>query len=182
MKYFSEIDWRYSGTRGIFRALSHGLKEVAQLLEEADEESFDYYFDQAENMFGIAFVMAQTYITGTISDVNEIANEETKVNKDELLKEYQDNVDGLEITKVELCDAIANYFKHHDEWENWSPTARNRKTISILNTVGINRTDAYPCDKAANLMWPNNAEDLEPLLELLTEWREVVISNYVSKS
>jgi len=35
MKYFSEIDWRISPTRGIFRALSSGLKEVKQLLSKA---------------------------------------------------------------------------------------------------------------------------------------------------
>jgi hypothetical protein len=39
-----------------------------------------------------------------------------------------------------------------------------------------------PCDKAASLLWSNSDEDLEPLLELLTKWREAVINHYVSQS
>jgi len=183
MKYFSEIDWRISPTRGIFRALSSGLKEVKQLLADAQEDyQINYCFEQTENILGIAFVTAQTYITGTLSDVNDIANNGKKVNKDQLLKGYSDKLENSDMTKIELCDAIANYFKHHDEWANWSPTERNRKTISVLIAAGIKETDEYPCDKAASLLWSNNDEDLEPLLDLLTKWREATIRHYVSQS
>jgi hypothetical protein len=178
---FSEIDWRLSSTRGIFQALSYSLKEVAQLLKDAQEDyQINYCFDQTENLLGIAFVRGQTYITGTVSDVNEIVG--TKTNKNQLLKRFSDRLENSEVTKIELCDAIANYFKHHDEWESWSPTERNRKTISILVATGIKETDEYPCDKAASLLWSNSDEDLEPLLELLTKWREAVINHYVSQS
>ena len=131
---------------------------------------------------GIAFVMAQTYITGTLSDVNEIVSSKTKVSKDELMKDFSEYLESSDITKIELCDATANYFKHHDEWKNWSPTERNRKTISILTATGIKEIDEYPCDKAASLIWSNSDEDLQPLLELLTKWREAAIRHYVSQS
>lgn len=182
MKYLAEFDWRLSATRGVLQALSLGVKEVSQLLADAQEDyQINYCFEQTENILGIAFVMAQTYITGTLADINEIVNGRTKINKEQMLKTCSDNLEGSEITKIELCDAMANYFKHHDEWKSWSPTERNRKTISILFAAGIKETDEYPCDKAASLLWSNSNEDLEPLLELLTKWREAIIRNYVAQ-
>ena len=81
------------------------------------------------------------------------------------------------MTRIELCDAIANYFKHHDEWHSWSATGRHQKTVSILRAVAIEEEDDFPCRKAADILWSNNdGSDLEPLLSLISSWREAVIA------
>jgi hypothetical protein len=80
---------------------------------------------------------------------------------------------------VELCDAIANYFKHHDEWRSSSATGCNQKTASVLRAAGIQENDEFPCRKTADLLWSNNdGSDLEPLLSLISNWREAVIAAY----
>jgi hypothetical protein len=176
-----EIDWRYSSIQRIFESLSQGLKSVEYDLDEA-EQSSELYFDadmaleHADGLFGIAFVAAQTYITGVVSDANKVAKLGIQLKKNQLLKDYSDFLGGLTITKLEFCDAMANYFKHHDEWAHWSSgTGQNQKTIAILRTAGIREDDSYPCVSAANILLSEDNWDLAPLLLMLSSWREVVI-------
>jgi hypothetical protein len=175
-----EIDWRFSSTKRIFQALSDGLKGVERALDEAKESyQVDDALQHTESLLGIAFVMAQTYIAGTVSDVNRLAGAGGKVKKEQLLKGYGDRLAGSASTKMELCDAIANYFKHHDEWGDSSATGRNQKTVSILLAAGIQENDEFPCRKTADLLWSNNDKpDLEPLLSLISNWRKAVIAGY----
>jgi len=173
-----EIDWRLSSTKRILQALSDGLKDVGRDFDEARE---DYQIDDAlehtENLLGIAFVMAQTYIAGTVSDVNQLMGASGRLTKEQLIKDHSNRLAELAVTKVELCDAIANYFKHHDEWSSWSTTGRNQKTVSVLRAAGIQENDEFPCRKVADLLWSNNdGSDLQPLLSLITSWREAVIT------
>ncbi len=174
-----EIDWRFSSTKRIFRALSDGLKDVKRDLGEAQEEfEIDDALEYTESLLGMAFVMAQTYITGTVSDANKLNGSGRKPAKERLLKDYGDKLAGAAVTKIELCDAIANYFKHHDKWNSWSATGRHQKTVSTLRSAGIEENDDFPCCKAADILWSNNdGSDIEPLLSLISSWREAVIAS-----
>ena len=68
-----EFDWRYSSIQRIFESLSQGLKSVEHDLDEA-EQSSELYFDadmaleHTNGLFDIAFVAAQMYIAGVVSD------------------------------------------------------------------------------------------------------------------
>ena len=127
---------------------------------------------------GIAFVMAQTYIAGTVSDANKLMGSGGKLTKEQLLKKHGDELAGSTVTRMELCDAIANYFKHHDEWNSWSATGRHKNTVSILCAAGIEENADFPCRKAADILWSNNdGSDLEPLLSLISSWRKAVIAD-----
>jgi hypothetical protein len=173
-----EIDWRLSSTKRILQALSDGLKDVGRNFDEAHEDyQIDDALEHAESLLGIAFVTAQTYIAGTISDANQLIETGGRLTKEQLIRDHSDHLAESVVTKVELCDAIANYFKHHDEWNSWSITGRNQKTVSILRASGIQENDEFPCRKVADLLWSNNdGSDLLPLLSLITSWREAVIT------
>ena len=181
-----EFDWRYSSIQRIFESLSLGLKSVEHELDES-ERSSELYFDvdmaleHANGLFGIAFVTAQTYITGVVSDANRVAKPSVRFKKDQLLRSYSDYLSGLTATKLEFCDAMANYFKHHDEWANWSGTGHSQKTITIFRTVGITEDDHHPCVSAANVLLPKGDWDLAPLLQILLHWRKIVIEACKSK-
>jgi hypothetical protein len=181
-----EIDWRYSWVQRIFEALSEGLKRVGHDFDEA-ELSDEFYFDvnmaleEANALLGIAFVTAQTYITGTVSDINKITKSGIKLKKDQLLKNHSDNLPGLGVTKLEFCDAMANYFKHQDEWPDWSATGHHQKTVSVLQNAGINQNDEYICVKAMELLLQIKEYDLNPLLQLLSTWRQSVIEDIKPK-
>jgi hypothetical protein len=181
-----EFDWRYSSTQRIFESLSQGLKSVEHDLDES-EQSSELYFDvdialeHADGLFGIAFVTAQAYITGVVSDANKVAKSDIQFKKDQLRKDYSDYLPGLTVTRLEFCDAMANYFKHHDEWANWSGIGHGQKTISVLRVVGLREDDSYPCVSAANILLPKDDWGLAPLLQILSHWREVVIEASKSK-
>lgn len=174
-----EIDWRFSSTKHIFQALSDGLKDVQRDFSEAQEEfEIDDALEHTESLLGIAFVTAQTYIAGTVSDAYKLKGSGRKPTKERLLKDYGDRLAGSAVTRMELCDAIANYFKHHDEWNSWSGPGCHEKTVFILRAAGIEENDDFPCRKAADILWSNNdGSDLEPLLSLISSWREAVIAD-----
>ena len=174
-----EIDWRHPSIRHIFKALSGSLRDVVSRLHEAeqtgDELSFDFALEHAEGLCGIAFVTAQTYITGTVADVNKIVSSSTRFKKNQLLQNYNDGLLETSLTKLELCDAMANYFKHHEEWQGWSGKGQKQKTVAVLQAAGIKESDSYPCVRAMHILLPQNEWNLMPLLELLSRWRESVI-------
>lgn len=174
-----EIDWRFSSTKRIFQALSEGLKDVQRDFCEAQEEfEIDDALEHTERLLGIAFVTAQTYIAGTVSDANKLMRSGGKLTKEQLLKDYADTLPGSAVTRMELCDTIANYFKHHDEWHSWSGPDRHQNTVSILRAAGIKEIDDFRCRKAADILWSNNdGSDLEPLLSLISNWRKAVIAD-----
>jgi hypothetical protein len=186
MSTWYEFDWRYSSVRRIFVSLSQGLKNIERDLEES-ERSSELFFDadmaleHADGLFGIAFVTAQTYITGVVSDTNRVAKSDIQFKKDQLLRNYSDCLSGLTVTKLEFCNAMANYFKHHDEWASWSGIGYSQKTITILRTVGIREDDSYPCVSAANVLLSKDDWDLAPLLQMLSSWRKVAIEACKSK-
>ncbi len=171
-------DWRFSSTKRIFQALSDGLKDVRCDFSKAQEEfEIDDALEHTESLLGIAFVTAQTYIAGTVSDAYKLKGAGSELTKERLLKDYGDRLAGSAVTRMELCDAIANYFKHHDEWNSWSAKGRHQKTVSILRAAGIEENDEFPCRKAADILWSNNdGSDLKPLLSLISSWREAVIA------
>jgi hypothetical protein len=171
---FHEVDWRFSSTKCVFQALSDGLKSVRCEFNKVKEDfETDDILEFTESLLGIAFVTAQTYIAGTISDAYKLMGSNSKLTKKHLLKKYSDDLTGASVTKVELCDAVANYFKHHDEWNGC-----HKDTVSILFAVGIKENDNFPCRKAADILWSNNDDsNLEPLLSLISNWRRAVIAD-----
>ena len=157
------------------------VTKLQEAEQSGDELYFDFALEQAEGLCGIAFVTAQTYITGTIADVKRLALADTKFKKDQLLKEFNDNLPGLTPTKLEFCDAMANYFKHHEEWQRWAGAGQKQKTVTMLQAAGLNEADNYPCVKAIHILLPENEWNLMPLLKLLSSWRESIIEAYKQK-
>ena len=177
IKYWSDIDWQRSSTERLFHALSDAIKAIQQEIDEAEEDyQIERGLDHTENLLGIAFIVAQTYIVGVVSETLRIVKPTLKPTKESLLRDYSDQISGSSSTQMELCNAIANYFKHHDEWANWSVPGRHRRTVAVLVSVGIQEDEAFPCAKAAEILSINSADaGLEPLLTLITQWRQIVI-------
>ena len=167
-----EIDWRISSIRRIAVALSQGIDLVARELELSEESDdpdsppFDPVdaAEHIENLLGIAFVTAQTYITGTVSDIPKLTHSSSTPTKRQLLHDFSDVLPGCNITKMEVCDAIANYWKHHEEWDGGSSTPRNKRTLDILNAMGIGEFENFPCQKVADILWLGGCRNLSNFL------------------
>lgn len=167
-----EIDWRYSSIAGILNAVSAALENIKT---EILPEDVDEALEQTESFLGISFVAAQTYIKGAEADAVRLAKANGKGKIDNPLKKFNDTIPNTHLTKIELCDGIANYFKH--EWPNWNPKPKRiDEPRRVLYDAGLTEAMDYPCQEAAKILWGFTSSDLSPLLFLIEEWRKKLIA------
>ena len=171
------IDWRRSSVRQILFALSHGLDTNAQQFREGGD--IDDAVEYEDDLCGIAFVTAQAYITGVVADVNALCGTHPPINKHELLRSANPIVADTGLTRMQLCYTMANYYKHRDEWSNWTDTAA-RRTTELLRTAGFTQDDEHLCTTVATLLFGNvEVTSLVPLVDMLSSWRAAVIASAI---
>lgn len=173
--HYREVDYRVDWMRDLFSSLNHGFSIIQDKLNQIDYFDGIFAQEQVESIFGIAFVSAQTYITGTISDMAEIGG-------DNAPSKYQMLSIGSpmlgKISKIQLINAIANYYKHHEEWSGWKVEGQSKRTVETLNSCGISENTPYPCHEAAQLIWPTEVLcELNEMLEILVGWRKSLLQH-----
>lgn len=182
--HLKEIDFRRNWLSQLFVALTGMMNDIDRRLEKGDYYDGTDAREDAEFILGIAFIAAQTYIVGTVADINAVLGKSKRSEQDGLLEAREllslDVVSVANgVSRTQLVYEIANYHKHHDEWEEWSVNDRNRQTIKILNGCGIHKGTTHPCYEAAALLWPEEQlGECGYLLNLLEDWRERVFRKY----
>ncbi|MDH5667404.1 MAG: hypothetical protein OEY86_05265 [Nitrospira sp.] len=172
-----EFDWRIEPLRDILSGLAAGLAAIQERIDS--EDGFDGISarEHVEPLFGLALVAAQTYALGTVSDLNavRISRRVLEVKK---LECYGCDTIRLKggVTRIELINASANYFKHHDEWTRW-PTGNDlgAHDAKTLNRVGITETTESSCIAAVDLLCGTSWE-LIAFPQILQEWRAHLFS------
>ena len=174
--HLHEVDFRYDWVTLTLHALKTGFESVR---EKADaNEGFDglWQLEHIENILGIAFVVAQAYISGTVEDINKVRQSNGKREKGKM-EYYTDDDEPLPsgISRILLINSIANYYKHHDEWDAWPPNLTGR----TLANIGIMESTEFPCYEAAKNLWDeNDIENLGNLLSIISEWRKYILSKH----
>ncbi len=80
------------------------------------------------------------------------------------------------MSRISLINSAANYYKHHDEWDEW-PT---NGTTRILRDAGILETTDFPLyEVVKRLLQKGEYDNLENLLAIISAWREYILSKYV---
>jgi hypothetical protein len=174
-----EMDFRRNWLSRLFGALSDTIDDIERRLKQDDYYDGIDALEDCESILGIAFIAAETYIVGTVSDINSILGKAVVLKKHDLLVLDMGFV-ANGVTPLQLVHAIANYQKHHDEWgPGWKVSKRSMPTITVLNACGISKETEFPCYAAATLLWPEpEIRELSFLLQLLEEWRKRVFNNY----
>jgi hypothetical protein len=168
-----EIDWRKSSVRQILKALSQGLDANRQQFDEGGD--VDDALEYEDDLCGIAFVTAQAYITGVVADVNALLRgKRPPVGKHELLKSANPIVADTKLTRMQLCDTMANYYKHRDQWPDWTDTdAAAGRTVELLRTAGFTQGNQHLSTTVARLLFGNvEVESLVPLVDMLSAGRK----------
>ena len=172
-----EIDWRQSSVRQILFALSQGLDANRQQFDDGGD--VDDALEYEDDLCGIAFVTAQAYITGVVADVNALRGTRSPISKHELLKSANPIVGDTTLTRMQLCNTMANYYKHRDEWVDWTDPAA-RHTTDLLRTAGFTEGDKHLCTTVATLLFGNVVvKSLVPLVDMLSSWRVAVIASAI---
>lgn len=168
----NEIDWRVGPLHDVIVGIDAGLAAIQERLNS--EDGFDGISSReyAEPLFGLGFVAAQSYALGTVSDLNTVRMRRRKPKKQKLECYACDTItlNGV-VTRIQLINATANYFKHHDEWARW-PTGRDRGAhdTKVLGSVGITEKTEFPCVDAVDLLCGRSWE-LIVLHQIVKEWR-----------
>ncbi len=170
--HFREMDMRIGPLHDVIVGIDAGLAAIHERLDA--EEGFDGISarEHVEPLFGLGFVAAQSYALGTVSDLNSVRTSRRKPKK-EKLDCYACDIIALNggVTRIQLINASANYFKHHDEWARW-PTGSDRGAhdTKALASVGITEKTDFPCIDAVDLLCGTRWE-LIVLHQILKEWR-----------
>ncbi len=141
----------------LFRILEHlsgAVSECDEILKRAVADgNEDYYLmigeeesDVVENLVGTAFVVTQTAITAVVSAVKRIHVQLTsdkvtfplQCGKENVLRLGSPLLGNTGYSRIQVIDALANYFKHQDEWTvPWSKLNKNQRPTSlIIESVG----------------------------------------------
>jgi hypothetical protein len=171
-----EFDFRYEWVGEILLALETGFVRIHERVKAKPWFDGIWQLEYAESILGIAFVAAQAYILGVVEDANRIRERKGK-NRIDKIDYYSDVPKPLSsgISQILLINSIANYYKHHDEWDKWP----NNLTGRTLTQVGIVDITDFPCNTAATILWGDTKIDsLKNILTLISEWREYILSKY----
>jgi hypothetical protein len=176
-----ETDWSLSWLTDVLDAL-HGAQKN---LEERNRrcEWFDGLFllEHLEEVYGVAFVAAQTYITRTVADLGKACSGDFAANKDELLRRFGSRIPRTAVTSLELVYHLANYYKHHADWPNWESKGIRRHTVVTLKAVSITRDTDFPCVRGMELLDRKRVGVRSALKSHLSGWRKHVIQYYQSE-
>lgn len=158
-------DYRRDSLSAIVIGLKAALDEVDEKLHTISWYDGLWAQEEAEPIFGIAYIAMQNYINKSIADYESIY--QLGVPK---YKYYQldDIILGNGRTAIEMVIALANYAKHEEEGKLHS------NTTSVLDDLGFihlkpDITES-PLFKGIELI--SNEWDLSRLLELVLAWRE----------
>ncbi len=162
-----EFDWRIGPLYEVIVGIDAGLAEIGRRIDK--EEGFNGLTarEHAEPLLGLGFVAAQTYAHGTWTDLNQIRSSrgKPKLSKSDCYKCDPIKLKG-KATRIEVINATANYFKHHDEWSGWPAD----KTTRILSSVGITQLTEFPCIEATELFCGKSWEFVV-VHQVVKEWR-----------
>jgi len=177
-----QMDFRESWIRELFLGLEQAFVNVDKNLSTIEYYDGLFAKEQIETILGIAFVTAQTYIMGTISDIRSTNKGNNQKKKSKIISSGTAYVVN-KITQIELVDSIANYYKHNDEWDHWKINKHNKVTIEKLMKCGISSETEFPCYETAKMLWPEKEiNELSNLIKVLKNWREKVIGERVTLS
>jgi hypothetical protein len=177
-----EIDWYLDPLRDVISGVEHGLKQVSARPDEVEWFDGNFVMDHSEWLLGVAFVAAQAYVERAVGDIcrhlmasGGAPGENRKTLRTKCLARDV-RLDPLPMTRVELINAAANYYKHHDGPQDlWPDTAQT------LRKAGINLEDpyAYPCAHAASLLC-GNEWNLHMLCDIVKDWRAQLVRSTLS--
>jgi hypothetical protein len=159
-------------------AQQSGDDEYIQVV--ADEQS-----ELVENLVGCCFVACQTYITGVVSTtmtLHATAKKQgviltsTNGTRPAIVRTASPCVAATPITIVEAIEALANYYKHNDEWGvDWSKASgRSAPTIAALVPLGL------VSGSTGNLRTGLKAIGIQlvSLADILRDWQLALTSAY----
>lgn len=175
--HIREVDWRIDTLEYVVVGIDAGLAAIDARIGNPKWYDGGDALDDAEPLLGLGLVAFQTYATGTVSDLNQIRRScgKTALTKRQCYNHDLAKVNGM-VTRIQLINSAANYFKHHDEWDSW-PTGKQigAEDVKNLALLGITRKADHPCIKAVELLCGTSWKMIV-MRQIVREWRAYIFS------
>lgn len=165
--YYLKHDYRAISLGLTIKGVSETIRALKNQIDKIDRYDGDWYMEESEPVYGLAFIAFQNYINGSIKDFAGSLKE-----KESFYRIEQNLQDGKR-SRIELIIGLANYAKHKDEG------ALHKGTKDILDHFKLNYNVVTYLEKSPifegltllNLKW-----DLFEIKKLVTDWREYLWS------
>jgi len=165
LTHWRRVDYRVASLNIIIQGLNNSIEVLKEHIKEIHWYDGDWFLEESEPIYGLAFIAFQNYIYGSVKDVVDQTNE--KIN----FYQLEPNVEGYSKSKIELIIGLANYAKHKDDG------IPHKGTKEILECFNLDYQDISYQDKSAifqGLTILNKDWNLFEIKELVTNWREMI--------
>lgn len=159
------IDYRAVSLDVIIKGIVDAIVVLKNQINEIEWYDADWFLEESEPIYGLAFVAFQIYINGSIKDFAGTLNE-----KKEFYRLEHNCTEGKK-SRIELIIALANFAKHKEEG---TPQTGTRRVLDYfkLNYNDIAYLDKSPIFQGLTLL--NEDWDLYKIKDNVKEWRELL--------
>ncbi len=163
--HYLRNDHRAKSLNMIIKGLTETIVILKNQINEIHWYDGDWFMEECEPIYGLAFIAFQNYINGSIKDFADSLKEKKTYYK---LEQNSNNK-----SKIELIIGLANYIKHKEEG---TPHKGTKEILDYfkLNYENVIYLDNSPIFQGLTLL--NEDWDLFKIKVYVTEWREFLWS------
>jgi len=161
------LDYEIAIISGLVIAIDKQLSEICETaVATGGADDFGYY-DAAEHATGIGLVACETVIATVCGGLG--------IEKSTALKLGPMHAGGL--TKVQIINHAANYWKHNNEWSHERTDNRQKAIARAFDSVGFPVDTDYPLSGVLTELTAPECASLSAVLSVLAEWKSTVMKS-----
>jgi len=165
--HYLRFDHRAVSLDMTIKGLSETITILKHQVNEIDWYDGDWFMEESEPIYGLAFIAFQNYINGSIKDFADCLK-----GKESFYK-IEQNPKSSNRSKIELIIALSNYAKHKEEG------IPHKGTKDILDHFELTYIDVTYLDKSPifqGITLLNEEWNLFQIKNIVTDWREYLWS------
>ncbi len=151
----------------LYDSLDEKLSNLSCATAELDDPDSWGIFDEMENLIGFGLVALQTYVTETATVLK--------------LRKYTSYEFGPKtesgVAKIEILNALANFWKHREEWIFDDEQKRKNAADRLFGEVGCSTDMEYPISGVLTELLTPQEVRFSNLIPILSEWRNDMVKN-----
>lgn len=155
------VDLETNLMRQTILALDAHLSDLSARSAECEDPDAFGYFDSMECATGLGFVACQTYMAAVYGPL--------RVEKSRAMAVGPRHPGGL--TKAEMINHAANYWKHNNEWPLDRSQKRRDAIEAAFATVGFSVGGEYPLAGVLTVIADPQCASLSAVLDVLDLWK-----------
>lgn len=166
--HWRKIDYRSESLTQILTGLNSALNILNNQLETLEWYDVLFYREEAEPIWGLAFIAFQNYINGSIFDLHKKVSEKTKYYN------IEPNYRNFNRSNIELIIGLANFIKHKDDEK---PLHNGTQEILIAFNLPYKKdSENSPIFEGLTIL--SEKWDIFDVYESVKDWRTKLFEEY----